>query len=141
MIPLDAGALPHGPAMRLIVKIVTLGEDRITCCCRIPLKFPWAGSGALPAYMAVEGVAQAAGLLAAGPVPGESTLKGLAGESPQGYLVRIREAEFSSTDLDPQGMWTATAVMAGRSGKVVLCRGEAWQAGALLLRARFALYL
>ena len=141
MIPLGVSALPHGPAMCLVQKVEALGEDSITCCCRIPVGFPWSGSGALPAYMAVEGVAQAAGLLAARPAPEEPAPEGMADGPQHGYVVRIREASFFNTDLNPQGTWTATAEMVGVSGRVVLCRGEAWQAGVQILQARFALYL
>ncbi len=141
MISLAAGALPHGPAMRLVVEIEALEKNRITCSCRIPRDFPWAGSGALPAYMAVEGVAQAAGRLAAGSTSGEPLPEDPTSGPPHGYVARIREAAFFATDLNPEAPWTATAEIVGRSGRLVLCRGEAWQAGTQLLQARFALYL
>jgi hypothetical protein len=127
--------------MRLIVKIEALEENRITCACRIPRDFPWAGSAALPAYMAVEGVAQAAGRLAAAGTSAESMPEDRTFGPRHGYVARIREATFFPTDLDPQASWTAIAEVVGRSGRLVLCRGEAWQAGTQLLQTRFALYL
>lgn len=141
MISPGAGVLPHGPAMRLVVSIENVGADNITCCCRIPSRFPWAGSGALPVYLALEGVAQAAGLLVARQESGESTPAGPGNDPLRGYLVRIRNAEFSCTELNPHDSWTTTAEITGRSGGIVICRGEAWQARTRLLQSRFALYL
>ena len=141
MILPDAVTLPHGPAMRLVVMIEALEENRITCSCRFPQDFPWAGSVALPTYMALEGVAQVAGRIAAASKSDQSMPEAQAPGPRHGYVARIHEAAFFATDLNPQAAWTANAEVMSRSGRLVLCRGEAWQTGTQLLQTRFALYL
>ena len=137
----DRSVLPHGPAMRLIDQIDTLEEDRICCSCKFPAGFPWAGPAVLPAYLALEGMAQAAGLLAASSTPAHSSLTHHETSPAQGYISRIREAEVSPHGMSASESWEVTAQVVGRSGKLILFKGLATQAGENLLAARFALYL
>jgi predicted hotdog family 3-hydroxylacyl-ACP dehydratase len=137
----DLHLLPHGPAMRLVDQIDSLEEDRIFCSCKFPAGFPWAGPAVLPAYLALEGMAQAAGLLAASSTPVHPSRAHHETSPAQGYIARIREAELSPHGMSASEPWEVTAQVVGRSGKLLLFRGVATQAGETLLEARFALYL
>lgn len=139
MSTMDTEALPHGPAMKLIVGIKALEESVITCACRIPTGFPWADGRPMPVYLAIEGVAQAAGLLAAAGVSGRPDER--EGPPRHGYVTRIRHARFPASHFDPDADWSATVRMVGQSGNMALCQGEALQAGQELLQVRLALYL
>jgi hypothetical protein len=137
----DPAALPHGPAFRLVQSVEALEGDRITCSCRIPDLFPLQEGARMPTYLALEGVAQAAGLLAAHLARQEATVAGQAVKSTPGYVARIRQATFIESEMDGVLPWSADAELEGHSGHMILCRGEVRQNTTLLLQVGLALYI
>jgi len=137
----DPGVLPHGPAFRLVQSVEAIAGDRITCACRIPDLFPLVAGAKMPTYLALEGLAQSAGLLAAHLACQDAKTAGRAVKSTPGYVARIRQATFIRSEMDGTLPWSADAQLEGRSGHMILCRGEVLQGTTLILQAGLALYI
>ena len=137
----DPSVLPHGPAFRLVQSVDALGDGHITCSCHIPDLFSWQSEGRMPTYLALEGVAQAAGLLAAHLADSKAMAAGSDAGETHGYVARIRQATFPRHDMDGALSWSAYAELEGRSGHMILCRGEVRQGTDLILQAGLALYI
>ena len=99
--PDPATLLPHGESARVIVAILSRGENGLICRGTIPPDHPFVVDGRCPAYVGIEVAAQAAGVMRALDSAISSPEVGPAGSlsSRQAYLVRAREFRFSMANL------------------------------------------
>lgn len=123
--------LPHGPPSLLALEVIGLdpgseggpdggdgdGGPAILCRGRVSGAHPAARDGLAGAWMAIELAAQAAGLLQAANRPDNRRA------SPAiGYLVRVREARFTTGHLPVDADLLARTELAGRNGPLSLYR-------------------
>ncbi len=123
--------LPHGPPSLLALEVVGLdpgseggsegdagnGGPAILCRGRVPGAHAAARGGQAGAWMAVELAAQAAGLLQAANRPDDRR-----GSPAIGYLVRVREARFTTGHLPVDADLLARTELEGRNGPLSLYR-------------------
>lgn len=149
--------LPHAGPSRLLDSVVVLGDGQVAGHGRVPAAHAAARAGRVPAFLAVELAAQAAGQVprardaeegdGEGNPAGERAAAGVVvvanaapdSDAPRlGYLVRLREVRFARAEIDVEARLVAHVDLAGRTGPlarfdfvVVLPGGEPIAAGAL----------
>ena len=128
-----SGLLPHQRTARLLTQVLRHHDAAIEAIWVIPVDHPLAGLAGAPNFLALELGAQAAAALEA--LPRQSAAGG--GEPRVGYLVRVRDAAFS-TSLLPVGVpLYVTAVLEGVAAplamyKITVTDGDEPLATALL---------
>lgn len=123
--------LPHTGTARLLTDVVRTGPGFIEAIGRVPAAHPLVAGGRAPCFVGLELGAQAAAAL-------EALDRAAAGgdRAPRvGYLVRVREARFSSPDLPVDAPLQVTATLSGAAPPLAVYQIEVRADGIESLRA------
>ena len=123
--------LPHTGTARLLTGVLRSGPGFIEATGRVPAAHPLATGGRAPSFLGLELGAQAAAAL-------EALERAAAGEDRRphvGYLVRVREAAFSSPSLPVETPLHVKALLTGAAPPLAIYRIEVSVGGGELLRA------
>jgi predicted hotdog family 3-hydroxylacyl-ACP dehydratase len=123
--------LPHTGTARLLTDVLRSGPGFIEATGRVPAAHPLVASGRAPCFLGLELGAQAAAALEA------LERAAAAGErAPHvAYLVRVREADFSSPSLPVDMPLHVTAVLSGAAPPLAIYRIGVGVGGVESLRA------
>jgi 3-hydroxyacyl-[acyl-carrier-protein] dehydratase len=148
-----AGLLPHGPPACFIETVRSVSGAGIVCAARVPAAHHLASRGPVPALVAIEMAAQAAGVFEArrrprpiaGIAPGAAvTVPGTAGTEPGprlGYLVGARGVRFARATLAQEAACTASVRLVGMAGPLTSYDFEVTCEGAPLAAGRVSTWL
>jgi len=131
-----SGLLPHQRTARLLTQVLRHHADAIEAIGVIPVDHPLAAREGAPNFLALELGAQAAAVLEALPRQGAAG----GGEPRLGYLVRVRDAAFS-TGLLPVGVpLSVTAVLEGSAPPLAIYKITVTHGGEPLATALLSTY-
>lgn len=123
--------LPHAGTARLLTEVLRSGPGFIEATGRVPAAHPLVAGGRAPCFLGLELGAQAAAALEA--------LERIAASGDRaphvGYLVRVREAAFSSPDLPVDTPLHVNALLSGAAPPLAIYRIAVSVGGVESLRA------
>jgi len=132
--PIDVPTLPHGEAARLLEDVLERDDAGALCRARVPTCSPFRRGARVPALLAIEMAAQAAGAL-------DERTGAARGVPPPGLLVSVRDARLFASDLPADERYHVRVRRESASDALLIARfdvtldGWALAAGALTLRA------
>lgn len=130
------GLIPHSGPARLLSEVLRSGPGFIEATGRVPADHPLVAGGRAPCFLGLELGAQAAAAL--------ETLERAEASgdtAPRvGYLVRVREAAFSSPSLPVDAPLTVTATLSGAAPPLAVYQIEVRVDGVETLRATLSTY-
>lgn len=127
--------LPHTSRARLLTRLVERRDDAVIAEALVPSGYPLVESGGVPAFVGIELGAQAVAALLACGAPS-------AAEPPaHGYVVRVREADFTCPYLPVGVPITVAATIEASAGALVHARVVVSVAGTPCVTASLSTYL
>ena len=134
--PSVEGLLPHTGAARLLTEVLRSGPGFIEAAGRVSAAHPLVADGRAPCFLGLELGAQAAAAL-------EAIERAAASEDEArhiGYLVRVREAAFTSPDLPVDTPLQVKVVLSGAAPPLAVYRVAVSVGGVESLRATLSTY-
>ncbi len=132
--PIEVPSLPHGEAARLLECVLERDDAGALCRAKIPARSPFRRGASVPALLAIEMAAQAAGAL-------DERTDGDDGSAPAAMLVSVRDARLFAAELPADERYHVRVRRETANEALLIARfdvaldGWALAAGALTLRA------